>query len=102
MALFTFMVAGTTFRPKKEVLTVANALFEGKDLDVYLEAEPDNQYDPNAVKVIIDNYFIGYVPRQHATYIAMLLRNGRKLSTSVELRGYGEYENPGFLISARV
>lgn len=67
-------VAGTTFHPlpKDRYLRVKQTYdFEGvscADADALLIPEPDNQYDPEAVKVVIplDNgqpFHIGYLPK---------------------------------------
>lgn len=37
--------------------------YEVEEYDLHIEAEPTNQYDPNAVKVYADKTFVGYVPR---------------------------------------
>lgn len=55
-------LAGLSFRPKSTKLLVAK--FE-IDREFRLEPEPDNPYDPWAVRVIDDltNEFVGYIPR---------------------------------------
>jgi hypothetical protein len=48
---------------------------------VTLEREPNNQYDINAIKVIVGvewsktKYFIGYIPRDLATILADIIDN---------------------------
>lgn len=67
-------VAGTTFRPLPEgrYLRVKQTYdFEGipcADADALLIPEPDNQYDPEAVKVVVplddgQPFHIGYLPK---------------------------------------
>lgn len=43
------------------------------DMDLELEAEPDNQYDPNAVKVFLDGEAIGYIPKEDAKRVKKLI-----------------------------
>ena len=57
-----FQLAGLSFRPREAKLCVAD-MREGTT--VTLVVEPDNRFDPFAVRVIDDDtsIFIGYVPR---------------------------------------
>lgn len=59
MSTFTFTVVGAFARPaeSKEVL---KALRPGDT--VTLEADPDNEYDSSAVKVMASGHHIGFVP----------------------------------------
>lgn len=51
-------VAGVTFEGRQDII---------KDLkngtDIVFEREPDNKYDPNAVKVLAEGKHIGFLPR---------------------------------------
>ena len=54
--ILEFDIAGMTYRDKI-------MLYSGESVGT-LEAEPDNQYDKNAIKVLApDGYMVGYVPR---------------------------------------
>ena len=53
--------------------------------DVQLEPEPDNPYDPNAIKVIADGVFIGHVPARSTNRVKQLL--GKSPEISCELYG---------------
>jgi hypothetical protein len=45
------------------------------ETEAVLEPEPDNPYDPNAIKVLVDGNLIGYLSRDDAaTYLPGLLR----------------------------
>ncbi len=47
-------------------------------IDYDLIREPDNQHDPNAIRVVIfGNRFMGYVPKQIAGRLAPMMDNGR-------------------------
>lgn len=69
-AVLKFNVAGTSFR--KDMLDTAHKHYlqrkaEGKPTDIILVPEPDNKYDPNAIRVQVfmppDHIFFGYVPK---------------------------------------
>ena len=62
-----FRVAGVSFDGRQEFL---KKIFESKEkLDLSFEREPDNPYDSNAIKVMIniggELFRIGYVPKLH-------------------------------------
>jgi hypothetical protein len=54
-------VAGVTFEGRQRFVKMLNPRSTVK-----LEADPDNPYDPNAVKVIADGNHVGFVPRNLA------------------------------------
>lgn len=68
-------LAGNNFRPV-EAQAIYNTLTEGYALA--LEREPNNQYDPNAIKVIDPSteIFIGYVEKSVAFRVSPLLIEG--------------------------
>lgn len=78
--LFQAALMGANFRPK-ETREVLVGLSTGQELS--LERDPENPYDPNAVKVIYDNemdnngpvdkVFLGFVEKAIAEEIAPLL-----------------------------
>lgn len=37
--------------------------------NVLIEAEPDNEFDPNAQKVIVEGYHVGYIPKGRASTV---------------------------------
>lgn len=43
-----------------------------------LVREPDNSYDPNAIRVELGEYLLGYVPKGHAAELAPLMDEGRR------------------------
>lgn len=40
------------------------------DIPVLLQREPDNQMDPNAVKVLVNREHVGYLPREVAEHVS--------------------------------
>lgn len=87
-------VAGVTFEYRQETI----GQLSGRE-PVRLEPEPDNKYDPNAIKVMVavdvgDVQCIGYVPKDLAKTIAPHL-DGEALMCKIEDItggfGMGEY-----------
>lgn len=68
----TAYIAGAKFRDADAYL---KALPDGTAFA--LEAEPTNQHDPNAVKVLHDGRHVGYVPRDLSAEVAKLMEQGR-------------------------
>lgn len=54
---------------------------------VILEREPTNQYDPNAVKVIVLGKHIGYLPKDSTNLVDKVLR------AEINKIGFGEESN---------
>ena len=59
--LHSFYVAGVKFH---ELHTVIKEVEPGEAL--LLVPEPDNKYDPNAIKILRDEVMLGYVPAKLA------------------------------------
>jgi hypothetical protein len=51
--------------------------------DVQLEPEPDNPHDPNAIKVIADDVFIGHVPAKSTKKVKQLLNKSPEIMCEV-------------------
>ena len=73
-------LAGANFRPS-EARAVCKALNIGDELD--LEADPTNEYDSNAVKVIAEGEFIGFIPKTDNGPIVAALNRGEEVRVSV-------------------
>ena len=54
---------------------------------VALEFEPTNEHDPYAIKVLIDDVFIGYVPRPDNIEIGKLIRTGKAKKYTAKFYG---------------
>lgn len=65
----SFFAAGVQFRPTKGIV---EGLEEGTNLT--LEPEPDNKFDPNAIKVMYGTEHLGYVPAKFAAEIGAALQ----------------------------
>lgn len=74
-----FDLAGTRhcrdFDKCKEILKVGDKL--------NLELEEDNKYDNNAIKVLFEDYKIGYVPRYYSKQLADLLKQNIKYKAEI-------------------
>ena len=96
MQKFIWKVNGTTFR-LANVENVASQIDAKKNVLVTLEEEPTNPYDPNAIKVLINGEFVGYVPKE-STEIMKELSQYAVVLHSVRKYGGGS-RNIGFLVT---
>jgi len=71
-----FNVAGVSFYKK-----TINSLLEGDIL--YLEKDPKNKYDTNAVKILKDNSLLGHVPKD---FNKVILKRFEKIQTKYVLK----------------
>ena len=63
--------------------------------DLVFEEEPTNRYDKNAVKIILNDRHIGYVPSEFAEKMKKLLANHSIIKVEYKISGgdYKEIEN---------
>ncbi len=47
-----------------------------KDVELKLEREKDNQYDENAIKVMFDDFHLGYVNKETAKHLSPVMDEG--------------------------
>lgn len=76
---FLSPLMGVNFRPAETRELVKDAdTFESYEL--YLEADPNNEYDPNAVKVLgsvnMEEHFFGFIAKEVAPDVAEALASG--------------------------
>jgi len=73
-------LAGVTFGPCQE--NIKNfASPQALGIDEYeLVREPDNPFDPNAVRVEICGFKFGYIPKEQAQDISSIMDNGENLA----------------------
>lgn len=71
-------IVGTSFRDS-DAKRAVNAMQPGEE-DFRLEREPDNAYDPLAIKVLYgeDELFIGYLAKANNATIACALDDGEE------------------------
>lgn len=65
--------------------------FDFDPIKVELVPEPDNQYDPNAIAVIVDGYKVGYVPKGSTGHVRKILTQYTIEKISAEITG-GPYK----------
>lgn len=58
---------------------------------VVLEEEPDNEHDPNAIKVLIDNVHVGYIKKENCLHVKNLINECKIKSISADVHG-GKYK----------
>jgi hypothetical protein len=88
MPTFTVRLMGTKFRPR-EAREIASHLQPNDP--VTLEAEPDNAYDPCAIKVIAQGEFIGYVQKDMAQVLHPYAFEPMTAYVSENMDAKGEY-----------
>ena len=97
MEIFVNLV-GVTFRGA-EAKEIVKSLTRQDGVNLSLEAEPDNEYDVCAVKVIHDptNTHIGYLARENNYDVFNSLQNDTELC--VEIVGFENTLKPTLLIT---
>ena len=97
MNLIITKLAGVSFGHAQENIRK----FGCKDIGSYaLIREPDNSYDPNAIKVsLFDIWFVGYVPKYIAKELAQLMDEGRTFLAEFICRNeYPPHERVGLTV----
>lgn len=64
MVFITFTAVGMRFRGG-HVFT--------KDDNIKFELEPDNNYDPNAIKIMVNNKHVAYVSKENTSQIKNII-----------------------------
>ena len=85
------VVVGTRFRGFEGVAALAK-LNKGDPIE--LRAEPDNQYDANAVACYSGGVHVGYLPRTHNVPVAAALGRGWIVGAVVALEAIVEAPKP--------
>lgn len=67
----SFILAGANFRPKEAKDYIKEEMGPGSP--IRLEREATNAYDSNAIKILSDDIFIGYVPKSDNSVLAQYL-----------------------------
>lgn len=58
-----------------------------KGIPASLVPEPDNKYDPNAVRVVVGEFTIGYIPRESCLEVLDAINGGRIENIAYEING---------------
>ena len=77
-----FYIAGVQFRSARD----KEALVDYQEGDkLYLEAEPENKYDPNAIKIVDEgnSFHFGYVPKKFSAEVSSALELGLNLECTI-------------------
>lgn len=65
--------------------------YDADIINVELVPEPTNEHDPNAIKVVVDDIFIGYVPANKAKRVKKIIEEDRIISLACAICG-GPYK----------
>ena len=60
-------------------------------VDVDFVSEPDNQYDPNAIKVVADGVLVGYVPAKKTKAVRKIMDEKKIIKSQCQIYG-GDYK----------
>ena len=71
-------IAGVKFRPDAEAVLAAAP----DDAEFQLDPEPTNPHDPNAVRVMLGDVHVGFVPRALSAEISAMIRDSRICQTT--------------------
>lgn len=105
-------VAGTSYR-QKEIKSLGTENYDyslsKKEIEeIYLESdriyeldfivnkvelieEPTNEYDPNAIKVVVDDVHVGYIKKGSCSHVKKLMRENKIQKLEVDIHG-GKYK----------
>lgn len=105
----TIRAAGTTFGNRQERLQFLKQ-FPQEDLIVTLEREPNNQYDKNAIRIVVHilslakKTVIGYIPKGLTNELAKVLDMGIPVKASLMqiIGGYSYKETLGALVNISI
>ncbi len=100
---------GTSFENRQERLQFLRQ-FHLKDLTVTLEREPDNEFDSNAIQIVVHikpisrRTIIGYVPKELAVELSKVIDMGIPVKASLIqiIGGYSYKEALGVLIDIQI
>jgi hypothetical protein len=89
-------LAGVTFRDAQENIKT----FGCEDIGSFaLVREPENPYDPNAIRVEVAMFFLGYIPKDDAKRLAPLMDVGREFLALFVRRNESPYhETVGLMV----
>ena len=77
-------VVGVTFTNEDTGVTRQSILSKcTTDTAIFLEREPNNKYDKNAIKVMTLMGQVGYVGKEYASILAEMMDAGRKFQATV-------------------
>lgn len=89
----TLKVAGVTFDNPNGTSRQDAIMMARLDSTVSLKREPNNEYDPNAIAVFVDEYQVGFLSGEDAQNIAVLMDSGVQFDAKVEQIGVYKGKN---------
>jgi len=67
-----------------------------------LEPEPTNEFDPTAVKVVVEGVQVGYIPKFDSPAVTQMIKNSGKKEMQVPVRIGFDTDSPQPLIGVRL
>ena len=87
----TFKVAGISHYKDDIIKNFASEIDDGEfdyeTSSVELIPEPENKYDPNAIKVLVNGIKIGYVPKELTSFVRDIIDSPNFLGAEVTIFG---------------
>ena len=87
----TFKIAGISYYKDDIIKNFASEIDDGefdyKTSSVELIPEPENKYDPNAIKVLVNGIKIGYVPKELTSFARDIIDSPNFLGAEVTIFG---------------
>ena len=94
-------VVGVTFKnddgSSRADKIVEIAILGKEHFKVELEREPQNKYDPNAIKVVADGRQIGYIGKDFSGILAPMMDNEFRKFTAT-IKDCGEFKNRPYCV----
>ena len=85
--IYRTKIAGINFRK-------GASSYAGKFVDILLYADEKNEYDPNAIKIITNDYFhIGYIPAEETEAVRQFINNQLPYSAKARIMERTEYDD---------
>ena len=102
---FNYDVVGESFqRGHLMALVRSHNAFEIGEIygTAILEPEPTNEFDPTAVKVVVEGVQVGYIPKFDSPAVTQMIQENGKKSFEVPVRIGFDTNSPQPLIGARL
>ena len=75
----TFFIAGGQYHKLPKIIREIKP-----KILLELQPEPENKFDPNAVRILMGDDFLGYVPKKFSSEVSAMLEMGVYLECEIE------------------
>jgi len=102
---YNYDVVGESFRRDNLLALVrSHKAFDIGEIygSAILELEPTNEFDPTAVKVVVEGVHVGYIPKFDSSAVTQMIKNSGKNEMQVPVRIGFDTDSPQPLIGVRL